>query len=74
MSSLLPNIPLGYMLPSQKYALINWLVSLGLPARIMREVLEQWGAALGVEISSGDYDLLNNHLRTTPFNPSPAGS
>lgn len=66
MASVLPEIPLQLMNPRQKYALINYLVELGLPARISRHVLEQWGAAVGVELSSGDYDLLNNHLKTSP--------
>lgn len=66
MASLLPEIPVEFMIPAQKYALMNYLVGLGLPARIMRQVLQQWGQALGVEITAGDYQLLDNHLRTTP--------
>lgn len=66
MSSLLPEIPIQYMNPSMKYALINYLVGLGLPARISRLALDQWGQALNVKISAGDYDLLNNHLVTSP--------
>lgn len=69
MASLLPEIPIELMNPRQKYALINFLVGLGLPARISRQALEQWGAAVGVELTSGDYDLLNNHLKTVPGSP-----
>lgn len=65
-SSLLPEIPIQYMNPSMKYALINYLVELGLPARISRLALDQWAKSLNVEVSAGDYDLLNNHLRTVP--------
>lgn len=66
MASLVPQIPLEYMDPRMKYPLINFLVNLGLPARISRQALQQWGESLHVDISSGDYDLLNNHLRTVP--------
>lgn len=66
MASLLPNIPARFMDPSMKYALINWLVDAALPSRVTRQVLQQWGEHLLVDISSGDYALLNNHLRTVP--------
>lgn len=66
MASLLPDIPLEFLNPARKYALINYLVGLGLPARISRQVLEQWGTALNVDVTAGDYDLLNAHLRTSP--------
>lgn len=64
MASLLPEIPVEYMNPARKYALINYLVGLGLPARISRLVLDQWAKALNVDVTAGDYDLLNNHLQT----------
>lgn len=66
MASVLPEIPVQYMNPRMKYALINYLVQLGLPARISRLALDQWAKALGVEVTAGDYDLLNQHLQTVP--------
>jgi hypothetical protein len=63
-ASLLPSIPVEFLNPRQKYALMNYLVNLGLPARIMKQALKDWGESLGVEISAGDYQLLDNHLRT----------
>ncbi|MGH9487148.1 MAG: hypothetical protein ACRD04_06100 [Terriglobales bacterium] len=67
MASLVPNVPLRFMLPSQKYALMNWLSKqLGLPGRISAQVLGQWGETLGVEISTTDYDLVRNHMIVTP--------
>lgn len=66
MSSLLPNIPSHFMRPDQKYQLINWLVELSLPARVTRSVLQQWGEAMFVDVSAGDFALLDNHLRTVP--------
>jgi hypothetical protein len=64
MSSLLPEIPLEYMNPAKKYALMNYLVTLGLPARIARTVLQQWGESLNVELDPSDYQLLQNHFKT----------
>jgi hypothetical protein len=64
MSSLLPEIPLEFMNPAQKYGLMNYLVTLGLPARIARTVLQQWGSTLNVTIDPSDYQLLNNHFKT----------
>lgn len=66
MASPLPNIPLEFMNPRQKYQLMNYLVNLGLPQRISRGVLQAWGAEFGVEITSTDYDLLNSHSLITP--------
>jgi len=65
-ASSLTEIPLQFMNPSQKYVLMNYLVNLGLPNRITRQILTDWGAALGVEITSTDYDLLNSHSLITP--------
>ena len=66
MASPLPSIPVEFLNPRQKYALMNYLVDLGLPARIMKQVLQSWGESLGVDITAGDYQLLDNHLRTGP--------
>lgn len=66
MASPLTSIPLEFMNPRQKYALMNYLVNLGLPQRISRQVLAAWGEAMGVSITSTDYDLLNNHSLITP--------
>lgn len=64
MASVLPSLPVWLMDPRQKYALMNYLVNLGLPARITKQALQAWGDAIGVEITAGDYQLLDNHLRT----------
>ena len=64
MASIVPNIPIEFMAPEQKYALMNYLVGLQLPARISRLVLQQWGEALNVPLTAGDYQLLDNHFRT----------
>jgi len=70
-ASLLSDIPLEFINPSRKYALMNYLVNLGLPQRITRQILTEWGAALGVDVTSTDYDLLNNHSLITPGPPAP---
>lgn len=69
MASLLHNVPLEYLHASQKYAFMNYLVKSALPSRITRQMLEQWGAAVGVTLTSTDYDLLNSHSLVTPHRP-----
>lgn len=71
MASLLPEIPLRFMRPEMKYALMNWLVSTDLPARISNEILRQWGAELGVTITATDYDLVGSHLLTSNARNAP---
>lgn len=66
MASLLPEIPLVYMNPRQKWQLMNYLVETHLPSRITRQVLESWGAEFGVDITSTDYELLDKHSLITP--------
>ena len=69
LASLLPEIPIEFMNPARKYALMNYLVGLGLPARIMRTILQQWGESLNVTIDPGDYALLQNHFSTVKGPP-----
>jgi hypothetical protein len=66
MADLLSEIPLDLMNPAKKYAVINYLVDLGLPARIARQILQQWGDSLNVTIDPGDYALIDNHFKTVP--------
>lgn len=63
MASLVSDIPLKFMDPQAKFALINWLVEQGFPARVSRRILQEWGEALHVTLNSTDYDLLNNHFK-----------
>lgn len=64
MASILPDIPIEFMNPGKKYALMNYLVTLGLPARISRTILQQWGESLNVTLDPSDYALLQNHFQT----------
>jgi hypothetical protein len=63
-ASALPDIPIELMNPAKKYELMNYLVKLGLPARISRGILQQWGESLNVQLSAGDYQILDNRFRT----------
>ena len=63
MASLVSQIPLEFMNPQAKFALINWLVEQGFPARIARRILQEWAEALAVTLYPTDYDLLNSHFR-----------
>jgi hypothetical protein len=63
-ASALPDIPIELMNPAKKYELMNYLVKLGLPARISRGILQQWGESLNVQLTAGDYQILDNRFRT----------
>jgi len=63
MASQVPEIPIEFMSPDKKYALMNWLVGLGLPARIARGVLQQWGEALNVTIDPSDYQIVQQKFK-----------
>jgi hypothetical protein len=69
--SLLREIPLRFWDSRMKYALMNYLVNLGLPARIARGVLQSWGEAMGVEITSSDYQMIEQHRITQVVEPRP---
>jgi hypothetical protein len=40
-ASVLPNLPVEFLNPRQKYALMNYLVSLDLPAQNLKLALQQ---------------------------------
>jgi hypothetical protein len=65
MSSLVSQIPLQFMDPEAKFSLINWIAEQGFPARIGRDILQQWSAALGVTVYPSDYQLIDDHFRLT---------
>jgi hypothetical protein len=65
-ASPLPNIPVELMNPRQKYTLIFFLEGLTLPPHIARGILQAWGEAVGVELTAGDYQLLDHRLGRTP--------
>lgn len=66
MANAIPDIPLEFMNPAKKYALMNWMLDLGLPQRIARGLLEQWAKSLDVELDASDYALINARLKTVP--------
>lgn len=63
MASLLPSIPVRFMNPNAKYALMNWLVEQGFPARISRRIFQEWSDALVVKVNATDYDILEQHFK-----------
>ena len=63
MASLVSEIPLQFMNPRAKFDLINWIAVQGFPARIGRRILQQWAAALSVDVYPSDYQLIETHFR-----------
>jgi hypothetical protein len=58
----LPQVPAEFLRPDQKYPLMVWMAEMGLPARMARQILQQWGESLGVEITGTDYDLVSRGI------------
>ena len=51
------------MNPQAKFDLINWIAERGFPARIGRQILQEWAAALSVTVYPSDYQLIDTHFR-----------
>lgn len=71
MSSPVPDIPARFIDPRMKYPLMQWLVSLGLPARVTRGVLQHWGVTVGVAITPVDYQMIEQRQITPVVEPRP---
>lgn len=69
MASPIPELPLGLLVPDAKYRVIVYLVNLGIPARVGRSILQQWGETVGVDIDPSDYAMIDNRL-----SPGPVGT
>lgn len=60
MASTAPQIPIELMRPDAKYRVIEWIRGLGLPSRFARKLLQDWGAAVGVELDGTAYELVSS--------------
>ena len=57
------EIPIGYMISTAKYQVINWIYETRVPARIAANILTSWSVAVGVELTAGDYELVTSHRK-----------
>ena len=57
------EIPIGYMISTAKYKVINWIADTKVPARIAANILTSWSVAVGVTLTAGDYELVTSHLK-----------
>ncbi len=54
-----PFQPLAELLrPERKTAVIEWIRATSLPSRFKRRLLQDWGAAVGVELAGADYEAV----------------
>ncbi len=60
MASTAPELPIELMRPDAKYRVIEYIRGLKLPSRFARKLLQDWGAAVGVELNGTDYDLVSS--------------
>lgn len=63
MASLADQIPLELMRPDKKLAVIDFIRGLGLPARIKRKMLQDWGDAVFADLNGTDYELVTSEVR-----------
>jgi hypothetical protein len=55
LESLVDQIPAELMQPWQKAAVIAWIKTTRLPIRFRRKLLQDWGDAMSVPITTEDY-------------------
>ena len=58
MASLAEQIPRELLHAERKAAVIEWIRATALPSRFKRRLLQDWGAALGVELAGADYEAV----------------
>jgi len=58
MGSLAGEIPAQLLAPDRKQAVIEWVRDLHVPARFKRRLLQDWGAAVNVDLSGPDYEAV----------------
>jgi hypothetical protein len=59
MATLATSLPPELLNIHAKYRVIEWIKELGVPSRFRRKLLQDWGAHLGVELSTADYDAVS---------------
>jgi len=60
MASTAPYLPIELMRSDAKYRAIEYIRGLSLPSRFARKTLQDWAAAVGVELNGTDYDLVSS--------------
>jgi len=60
MASTVSTLPIALMDPTKKYSVIEYIRTLNLPSRFARQMLQDWGTALNVDLNGTDYDLVSS--------------
>jgi len=71
--SLAEQIPRELMQPWRKAAVIEWIRATSLPSRFQRKLLQEWGAAVGVELEGTDYEQVAEPHGVQGGTPNPPG-
>jgi hypothetical protein len=58
MANLSDTFPPELLAPERKQAVIEWIGELHVPARFKRRLLQDWGAAVNVDLSGPDYEAV----------------
>jgi len=57
-ATLAEQIPPALMHPERKAAVMEWIRATSLPSRFKRRLLQDWAAAVGVELEGTDYEAV----------------
>lgn len=64
MASTAPSLPIELMRSDAKYLVIEYIRGLSLPSRFARQMLQDWGSAVAVDLNGTDYDLVSTPARS----------
>jgi len=60
MSGIADQLPRELMHAERKAAVIEWIRATSLPSRFKRRLLQDWAAAVGVELEGADYEAVTS--------------
>jgi len=58
MASLADQIPVELLHAERKAAVLEWIRATAYPSRFKRRLLQDWSAAVGVELEGADYEAV----------------
>jgi hypothetical protein len=64
MSSTASSLPIELMRSDAKYRVIEYIRGLGLPSRFARQMLQDWGEAVGVDLDGTAYELVSTPAKS----------
>ena len=63
MSGIADQLPRELLRAERKAATIEWIRATSLPSRFKRRLLQDWAAAVGVELEGKDYEAVTEGIK-----------